>query len=168
MRSPTRSIRRPRPLTAASLLLSPILVFTLGRSALAEVEAEPELGPCPDHATEEVESIQAPTIEDASGAELAKLELAREAIEASRAAGTLFAARPLPDAAPAPPVDFAAQKLQRLEAARAAEILPSELTGFGIETPPNQEVGEPGLSDAEKAKREAFEGADLPGGHSHE
>jgi hypothetical protein len=84
--------------------------------------------------------------------ERGKLEMARAAIEASRAAGTLYVAQLPEDTVPATPEELAAMKMQQLAARRSAAPAPDPIAGVGESFEPVQEVGPAGLSDAEQAK----------------
>lgn len=82
---------------------------------------------------------------------LAKLEMARRAIEASRLAGTLYA---LPSEDPedvVAPEDLDAIKRQRLEAMQP-QALASDPAAMVGDFPPVQESGDPGLTPEEEAK----------------
>lgn len=82
--------------------------------------------------------------------ERAKLEMARQAIEASRAAGTLYT---LPEDAVIYSAEEAeAIKLQRLRATEPAELPADPAAAVGIEIPSVQVAGAPGLTPAEEAK----------------
>jgi hypothetical protein len=84
--------------------------------------------------------------------ERAKLDMARAAVEASRAAGTLYITELPEDTVPASPDELAAMKMQQLEARRSAPSAPDPIAGIGEGFAPVQEVGPLGLSPAEEAK----------------
>ncbi len=84
--------------------------------------------------------------------ERAKLDMARAAVEASRAAGTLYVTNLPDDTVPATPKELAAMKMQQLEARRSVPLAPDPIAGIGEGFAPVQEVGPMGLSPAEEAK----------------
>ena len=87
-----------------------------------------------------------------TAAERAKLDAARAAIEASRAAGTLFV-RSLPeDTTPATPEELAAMKRQQLEARSSVAPPADPVAGIGNDLRSVQETGPSGLTPAEEAK----------------
>jgi len=84
--------------------------------------------------------------------ERAKLDAARAAVEASRAAGTLFVTH-LPVETPrATPDELAAMKMQQLTARETIAPAPDPIAGVGADLPSVQEVGPSGLTSAEEAK----------------
>lgn len=112
--------------------------------------------PAADPAKSEVfvdDGLERPVLEP-TARERAKLEAARVAIEASRAAGTLNGAfERAPGRLPAP-WQVEAAKLERLRTARPAPVAnrPEEM---GLGPASRQKQGPAGLSPAEQAKREA-------------
>jgi hypothetical protein len=123
------------------------------RRQVHAVPLEPRTVPAdlPHHRSEtltDVGRIQAPRLNDL---EVLKLEMARAAVEASRAAGTLDA-RPVPDDLdPATPEEVEAIKLQHLEALEPQLIESDPAAGIG-EFEPIQETGPPGLTEYETRK----------------
>jgi hypothetical protein len=84
--------------------------------------------------------------------ERAKLDEARAAVEASRAAGTLFMTE-LPDATlPATREELAAMKMQQLAARPSAAPAPDPIAGVGEDLKPVQSNGPAQLTPAEEAK----------------
>jgi hypothetical protein len=83
--------------------------------------------------------------------ERAKLEMSRAAVEAARAAGTLFIS-PIVAAHADPSAEAAQAKLDALSATRPAQLPPDPAAGIGVPTPPVQLVGPPELTPAEIQK----------------
>ena len=92
--------------------------------------------------------------------ELAKLDAARAAIEASRAAGTLLVTQLPEDTTPATREEQRAMKMQKLDAHRTTPLPPDPVAGIGEDLPPVQLMGPAGLTPAEQAK---LRGEILPG-----
>jgi hypothetical protein len=84
--------------------------------------------------------------------ERSKLEMARAAIEASRAAGTLFITALPEDTVPATEAELAAMKMQMLEARTSVPPAADPAAGVGPNLPSVQEVGPSGLTEYEEAK----------------
>jgi len=84
--------------------------------------------------------------------ERSKLEMARAAIEASRAAGTLFVTALPEDTVPATEVELQAMKMQMLEARASVPPAADPVAGIGPSLPSVQEVGPSGLTEYEEAK----------------
>lgn len=92
------------------------------------------------------------TLPAVTAVERAKLDAARAAVEASRAAGTLFVTH-LPVETPrATPDELAAMKLQQLSARETVAPAPDPIAGVGVDLPAVQEIGPAGLTPAEEAK----------------
>ncbi len=89
---------------------------------------------------------------EVTAGERAKLDAARAAVEASRAAGTLFVTHLPADTPRATPDELAAMKLQQLAARETIAPAPDPIAGIGDDLPSVQEVGPPGLTPAEEAK----------------
>lgn len=88
-----------------------------------------------------------------------KLDAARAAVEAARAAGKLFITE-LPDCTlPATREEMAAMKMQQLEARRSVPPAPDPVAGIGEDLKAVQETGPSGLTPAEEAK---LRGEELP------
>jgi hypothetical protein len=88
---------------------------------------------------------------EANAIERVKLEMARAAIEASRAAGTLEMQLP-DDTLPATLEELQAMKEQALAAKVSAPLPADPIAGVGEELPSVQEIGAPGLTPYEEAK----------------
>jgi hypothetical protein len=84
--------------------------------------------------------------------ERSKLDMARAAIEASRAAGTLFVTALPEDTVPATEAEQQAMKMQMLEARTSAPPVADPIAGIGLNLPSVQEVGPSGLTEYEEAK----------------
>lgn len=84
--------------------------------------------------------------------ERAKLDLARAAVEASRAAGTLEVHTLPEDTIPATQDELAAMKMQQLEARRSQAPAADPVAGVGQDLPSVQELGPSGLTPFEQAK----------------
>jgi len=84
--------------------------------------------------------------------ERVKLAMARAAVEASRAAGTLYNQPNLEDAAAMAPEDAEAQKLRRLRSAPVRVLGEDRSAGIGVEFAPVQKQGPDGLSAGELRK----------------
>jgi len=93
----------------------------------------------------------------ANSLERAKLDMARAAVEASQAAGTLLM-RPATDTGivPSPP-DLGAIKLECLQSTPPAELPPDPAAGAGISIAPVQEMGPSELTPQEQTKLESGE-----------
>jgi hypothetical protein len=91
--------------------------------------------------------------------ERSKLDLARAAIEASRAAGTLFITALPEDTVPATEAEQQAMKMQMLEARTSVPPVADPVAGIGPNLPSVQEVGPSGLTEYEEAK---LRGENLP------
>jgi len=87
-----------------------------------------------------------------TAAERSKLEMARAAIEASRAAGTLFVTELPEDTIPATEAELQAMKMQQLAARGSTPPAPDPVAGVGSNLPSVQEVGPSGLTEYEEAK----------------
>jgi hypothetical protein len=81
-----------------------------------------------------------------------KLAMARQAVEASRAAGTLWVT-PLGGSQSTPPADAEAVKLEQLRAMPSLPLQPDPAAAVG-ETPPLQVLGTSGMAEQERAKLE--------------
>lgn len=83
--------------------------------------------------------------------EIAKLAMGRDAIEASRIAGTLYipAVEITPEGAGS---ETELMKLQRLAAAPPAPVVTDPAAGSGVDTPPVQVVGPAGMTPQELEK----------------
>ena len=84
--------------------------------------------------------------------ERAKLDMARAAIEASRAAGTLFLTELPDDTVPATEAELESMKMQRLAARQSTPPPADPIAGIGENLPSVQEIGPSGLSEYEQAK----------------
>jgi hypothetical protein len=84
--------------------------------------------------------------------ERSKLDMARAAIEASRAAGTLLVTELPEDTIPATEAELQSMKMQQLEARGSVAPAPDPFAGIGPNIPSVQEVGPSGLSEYEQAK----------------
>jgi hypothetical protein len=87
-----------------------------------------------------------------TAAERSKLEMARAAIEASRAAGTLFVTELPDDTIPATEAELQAMKMQQLAARGSTPPAADPVAGIGSSLPSIQEVGPSGLTEYEEAK----------------
>ena len=90
---------------------------------------------------------------DPTSLERAKLDLARAAVEAARAAGTLYLTTPA-DAHHDPSVEGARAKLDLLATTPPAQLPPDPAAAVGPTPPPVQLVGPPQLTPAEIQKLE--------------
>ena len=84
--------------------------------------------------------------------ERSKLEMARAAIEASRAAGTLFVTELPDDTVPATEAELESMKMQMLAARQSTPPAPDPVAGVGENIPSVQEIGPSGLTEYEEAK----------------
>jgi len=84
--------------------------------------------------------------------ERSKLDMARAAIEASRAAGTLFVTELPDDTVPATEAELQSMKMQQLAARRSTPPAADPVAGVGENIPSVQEIGPSGLSEYEEAK----------------
>lgn len=84
--------------------------------------------------------------------ERSKLVMARAAIEASRAAGTLFVTELPEDTVPATEAELQSMKIQQLDARASISPAPDPVAGIGPNIPSVQEVGPSGLTEYEEAK----------------
>ncbi len=91
-------------------------------------------------------------VRPATALETLKLDMARAAVEASRAAGTLYVMQLPDDTIPATEDELARMKMQQLEARRSIPSAPDPVAGIGENLTPVQEVGPAGLSAGEEAK----------------
>lgn len=99
------------------------------------------------------DGLERPVLEP-TARERAKLEAARVAVEASRAAGTLDGAFERAPRSPLPPWQVEAAKFERLRASRPAPIT-SRPEEMGLGAASRQKQGPAGLTPAEQAKRDA-------------
>lgn len=95
--------------------------------------------------------------------EQAKLAMARQAVEASRAAGTLLVTPP-EEAPPYTTEELQAIKRQAWEARMPAQLDPevSARVGVGVHLPPVQEAGPPGLTPQEQEKLDGLVAPEQP------
>lgn len=84
--------------------------------------------------------------------EHAKLDAARAAVEASRAAGTLFVTSLPEDTTPATREELEAMKMQQLRAHHSVTPAPDPIAGIGEDLKAIQEIGPTGLTPAEEMK----------------